>query len=282
VVPPPHVRVMHRGDIPDALALTATEHWGYTAEDFERLRALEPEGCLLLEYDRRTLAIATATTYGPVAWMGAVVVHPEWRGKGAGRQLLEGMLAFCDSRGIRSARLNSYPSVVPFYEKLGFRRETENARYTASGVLGFSGGRARRAEDLGALADFDARFFGASRRKLLDRLATEPGGFVLAVERGDRVLGYVAGTVSAGGCEIGPWVVEPGEPVAAATLLEEALGLEGVTSAGLTVPLVNHPAVEAVEAAGFREAFRTVRMTRGDPAAEDPRGLWALGGLEKG
>ena len=33
---------------------------------------------------------------------------------------------------------------------------------------------------------------------------------------------------------------------------------------------------------GFREAFRTVRMTRGDPAAEDPRGLWALGGLEKG
>jgi len=42
------------------------------------------------------------------------------------------------------------------------------------------------------------------------------------------------------------------------------------------------PAVEAVEAAGFREAFRTVRMTRGDPAAEDPRGLWALGGLEKG
>jgi len=35
-------------------------------------------------------------------------------------------------------------------------------------------------------------------------------------------------------------------------------------------------------AAGFREAFRTVRMTRGDPAAEDPRGLWALGGLEKG
>ena len=277
----PAVRVMREADIPFATALTDTEDWGYTAADLHRLLALEPEGCLVVEADGRPAGLTAVVTYGEVAWLGAVIVLPELRDRGLGERLLHSALEFCESRGVRSVRLNAYLHAEEFYQRLGFRGETENVRLRAAAVRGFSGGRAGRG-DASSLAAFDARYFGASRERLLRRLGGEPGGFLLAVDRGGETLGYIAGTVDGSHCEIGPWVVEPGEPVAAATLLEEALGLEGVTSAGLTVPLVNHPAVEAVEAAGFREAFRTVRMTRGDPAAEDPRGLWALGGLEKG
>jgi GNAT superfamily N-acetyltransferase len=272
---------MQAADVPAAIALTATEGWGYTPRDFARLLALEPDGLLVLEYAGRILAVASVTTYADVAWIGAVVVQPEWRGKGAGRQLLEAVLAFCDRR-CRAARLNAYSHVVPFYERFGFRRETENARFTASGVTGFSGGRASPPADLGVLAAFDARFFGADRGRLLRTLAAEPGAFLLTATRGPETLGYAAGSVEDGACEIGPMVVAPGEAVAAETLLEEALGQPRVRDAAITVPLANAAAVDALEALGFREAFRTVRMTRGAPVAEELAGIWGLGGLEKG
>jgi len=281
-VVPPHVRVMQGPDLPFAVDLTATEGWGYTEEDFLRLQALEPEGCLVLEHDGRPLGIATVTTYGVVAWIGAVIVRPTWRGKGAGRMLLEGAHAFCARRGVRSARLNAYLHIVPFYEKLGYRGGTENGRFTATGLHGFSGGRASPPEDLAAIIAFDARAFGASRERLLRRLEREPGGFLLAVDRGGHVLGYAAGTVADGHCEIGPMVVARGEPVAAQALLEEALGQAGVRTAALTVPVENREAVDAVRSLGFGEGFHTLRMTRGDAVADDLAAVWALGGLEKG
>ena len=275
------VRVMREGDIPFATALTDTEDWGYTAADLHRLLALEPEGCLVVEADGRPAGLTAVVTYGEVAWLGAVIVLPELRDRGLGERLLHFATEFCESRGVRSVRLNAYLHAEEFYQRLGFRGETENVRLRAAAVRGFSGGRAGRG-DASSLAAFDARYFGASRERLLRRLGGEPGGFLLAVDRGGETLGYIAGTVDGGHCEIGPWVVRPEEPVAAEVLLDEALGLPGVGAAGVTAPVGNAPAVEHLVARGFAGAFRTLRMTRGPRVPEDLRGIWALGGLEKG
>ena len=273
---------MREGDIAFACAVTDLEHWGYTDADFRRLMRLEPQGCLVAEGGGERVGLATVTTYGEVAWIGAVIVSPAARGSGVGDALLKRALDLCDSRGVTSARLNSYLNVVEFYRRLGFRGETENARCSGSGMGGFSGGRARPVEELGSIEAFDTRFFGAYRGTLLRDLQHDPTATLLMVEREGRPLGYIAFTAAGDECEIGPWIVEPGEPVAAATLLEEAVAASGARSFSLTCPLANAAAAEALAAQGFEERFRTLRMTRGRPVREDLRGIWALGGLEKG
>lgn len=282
---PPVVRPMRDEDVPFALSLTATEGWGYTAADFARLRTLEPEGCLVHEYGDQLQGLLTVTTYGEVAWLGAVVVLPEWRGRHVGLSMMEAALRFCEGRGVRSVRLNAYLHVVPYYEKLGFRRETENIRFAVEDRdrrEGFSGGRASIVEDPATLYDLDARYFGTPRRALLQRLAREKEAFVIAVERGGRPIGYLAASVTEAGCEIGPWVVEPGEPVAATTLLEEAFGHAAAATYAITVPSENRDAIELLTSMGFQEVFRTLRMTRGPVPPENLSGIWALAGLEKG
>jgi len=285
MVGPPVVRPMRDEDIDFALALTASEGWGYSAADFARLRTLEPEGCLVHEYDGRLQGLLTVTTYGDVAWLGAVVVLPEWRGQHVGQSMMAAALRFCEGRGVRSVRLNAYLHVVPFYEKLGFRGETENIRFIVDDPdhrEGFSGGRASVVEDPAWLYDLDGRYFGTPRRALLQRLAREKESFVIAVERGGRPVGYLAAGVNEGACEIGPWVVESREPVAATTLLEEAFGHAAAGAYAVTAPSANREAVEMLTSIGFREAFRTLRMTRGPMPPEDLSGIWGLGGLEKG
>src|SRR2546430_1839468 len=75
-------------------------------------------------------------------------------------------------------------------------------------------GRARgvrplRLDDLDGLARFDATYFGANRRPLLDLLAEEvPSTFLVAESRGS-IRGFLAGNPGGDTCEIGPWVVAP-------------------------------------------------------------------------
>ena len=59
----PEVRVMREADIPFAIRITDTEHWGYTEADFRRLIHLEPEGCLIAESDGSPVGVLTAATF---------------------------------------------------------------------------------------------------------------------------------------------------------------------------------------------------------------------------
>src|SRR3972149_6253165 len=71
--------------------------------------------------------------------------------------------------GRASAPLN----LIPFYEKLGFRREFENHRYEGSQEGRVSPGvRLMRDDDLDALPDLDRTYFGADRGRVLRRLVS--------------------------------------------------------------------------------------------------------------
>jgi ribosomal protein S18 acetylase RimI-like enzyme len=278
------IRRLEEQDIDAAIALTDLEEWGYTRADFRRLRALSPDGCFVAESDRRVVGVLTTTTYDGLAFLGAVIVSPDLRGKGVGRAMMDAALDHLRAKGVRTVRLNAYLNAIPFYEKLGFRREYEVIRWHGESFAGrMQGVRPARFDDLESLARFDERYFGANRRDLLERLADEfPSTFLMSEHRG-IVRGFIVGNSSGDSCEIGPWVVRPESGTVATDLFGALVVAAGASQVAFSGPSRNEALLKFARGLGLSEAFRALRMTWGaDEFAGEPAGVWALGGLEKG
>jgi len=279
------IRRLEERDIDAAIALTDLEAWGYTREDFRRLLALSPDGCYVAERDGRVVGVLTTTTFDGLAFLGAVIVAPELRGKGVGKDMMEAALAHLRATGVRTVRLNAYLNAIPFYERLGFRREYEVIRWQGPASSGeqVRGVRPIRTADLADLAHMDTKYFGANRRILLARLAEEFSSTFLVAEHGGRLRGFIVGNPSGDSCEIGPWVVEHGSGRVAGDLYRALIVSAGASEVALSGPSRNGPLLEFVRKTRFTEVFRALRMWWGEADfAGDPRGIWALAGLEKG
>lgn len=270
-------------EVPWAIALTDTESWGYTPQDFERLLYLEPEGVLVARSMGELVGLTAIVTWGPIAYIGAVIVDARWRGKHVGEALMRSALDFADRRGVTSVRLNAYLNVIPFYERLGFRPEFENLRFAGSAEGWVSHGvRPMRPDDLKAIAQLDDWFFGADRARLHARLLEEFPGHALVVDDGGEILAYAFGNASPVSCEIGPCVCDPERPEAAEAVTRALFSLVD-TPCAYSIPGRNRVGIDAASRTGMRETFRTMRMVRGShDFGGDPRGVFALAGLEKG
>ena len=279
------IRRLEERDIDVAIALTDLEAWAYTREDFRRLLALSPDGCFVAERDGRMVGVLTTTTYEGLAFLGAVIVAPELRGKGVGKEMMEAALAHLRATGVRTVRLNAYLNAIPFYERLGFRREYEVIRWHSPAVPGgqVRGVRPIRTADLADLAHMDAKYFGASRRILLARLAEEFPATFLVAEHGGRLRGFIVGNPTGDSCEIGPWVVEPGSSGIAEDLYRALINSARTSEVAFSGPSQNQVLLEFVRKTPFKEVFRALRMWWGaNEFPGDPAGIWAVGGLEKG
>jgi predicted GNAT family acetyltransferase len=264
--------------------LTDLEGWDYTPADFARLLALSPEGCFAAEDDGQIISVLTTTSYGGLAFLGAVIVLPAFRGRGLGKLMMEAALEHLSRTGVETVRLNAYANVIPFYEHLGFQREYEVVRWKGVAPIHTSQG-ARPAEpaDIDALVSLDAPLFGARRDRLIRRLLKEMGDAFLVATARSRLLGYIVGNVSDETCEIGPWVVTPGRATAAQDLFHGLVAATGCKEVALSGPVRNPDLAPFLREIGFEEVFRTLRMWRGkDAYPGNPAGLWAAAGLEKG
>jgi len=280
-----HVRRLEERDIAAAIALTDLEAWGYTTADFRRLLDLSPEGCFAAELRGRVVGVLTTTTYGPLAFLGAVIVSPDLRGKGVGQQMMEAALRHLQETGVRTVRLYAYLNAVRFYERLGFQAEYEVVRWHGGATAGAGqpGVRPVRRADLDGLVRMDATYFGSDRRALITRLAKEFANTFLVAERAGHVRGFIVGNASGTSCEIGPWVVEPTSRDAAQNLFTALVGAAGISEVAFGGPSRNGALLEFVQGRGFNEVFRSLRMRWGaDELPGNPEGIWALGGLEKG
>ena len=231
------------------------------------------------------VGVLTTTTYEGLAFLGAVIVAPELRGKGVGKEMMEAALAHLRATGVRTVRLNAYLNAIPFYERLGFRREYEVIRWHSPAVPGgqVRGVRPIRTADLADLAHMDAKYFGASRRILLARLAEEFPATFLVAEHGGRLRGFIVGNPTGDSCEIGPWVVEPGSSGIAEDLYRALINSARTSEVAFSGPSQNQVLLEFVRKTPFKEVFRALRMWWGaNEFPGDPAGIWAVGGLEKG
>src|SRR2546425_5345434 len=203
VVEGTRVRRLEERDIDAAIALTDLEGWGYTRADFQRLLALSPDGCLAAELHGRVVGVLTTTTYDALAFLGAVIVSPELRGKGVGKQMMEAALDHLRRRGVRTVRLNAYLNAVRFYERLGFHGEYEVIRWHGRATgRNASNVRPIQKADIESLIQLDTVYFGANRRTLLARLAKEFPETFLVGEGAGHLKGFIVGSASGDSCEI--------------------------------------------------------------------------------
>jgi len=105
----------------------------------------------------------------------------------------------------------------------------------------------------------------------------------LVAESRGSIRGFLAGNPGGDTCEIGPWVVAPESGAVAGDLYRGLVAAAGTPDVAFSGPSTNEALREFVRDQRFEEVFRALRMRWGaDEFAGDPRGIWALGGLEKG
>ena len=129
----------------------------------------------------------------------------------------------------------------------------------------------------------DARYFGASRRNLLEWLAEEVPTTFLVADRAGSLRGFIVGIPGVGTCEIGPWIAERDSAGVAGNLYNGLVAAAGTPEVAFSGPSTNVGLLEFVKGVRHAELFRTLRMWWGaDDFPGDPAGVWAVGGLEKG
>ncbi|MGQ0536126.1 MAG: GNAT family N-acetyltransferase [Methanobacteriota archaeon] len=275
------VRAIGPEGIPAAVALLNREGWAFSETDLMRIRAL---GVLWGAFaDTGLVGVTSAMRFGPVGWIGNVVVDARERGRGVGTRLVARAVQALESDGARSIGLYSMPKAIPLYERLGFLRldEVVSLRGTPR-VAGPPRLAALCADDLSEAVELDARAFGAEREPLVRRLAADFAASSFVLVAGAHLAGFAVLKLDPAGSELGPVVVDGSRPDAAPALLDAALGAAGGAPVEATVSSANPVAVKLLSERGL-VAFRTTyRMVRGPIPPADHRLTFAAAGMEKG
>jgi GNAT superfamily N-acetyltransferase len=271
------LRLLRREDRADLMRLKESAGWNQTAEDWERLLKLEPEGCFGLERDGVLVASATALTYGQdLAWIGMVLTLPEHRGHGYARRLMERAMAFAESRGVARVGLDATDMGFELYRRFSFAPVSIVERWERPGLDG--------AVAPAAVAEWapdpalDRTAFGTDRSRLLENLAREGAASVPGE-------GYAMGRAGSQAAHFGPCVARSAD--AARQLLAWFLARHPEQTSYWDIPADNQAAVALAEANGFQRVRQLTRMLRelrpvAPGNAPDHSLVFAIAGFECG
>ena len=145
-------------------------NWNMAPEDFQFTVSLEPEGCFVAFEGSERLGIATCISFGSVGWFGNLIVKPDHRRRGVGRELVKHALHYLQNKGVKTVGLYAYQNLVSFYNGLGFKQDEDfSVLHTEHlGVLPDKSLLSVGKNQLPLVEAFDRTFFGGDRKKLLE------------------------------------------------------------------------------------------------------------------
>ncbi len=258
-----NLRVMTQADIPAGMRLKDIAGWNQTPADWERFLSSSPQGCFVMEAGGQVVGTAVTIAYeGRFAWIGMVLVDPEFRGRGIGTRLLEKTIEYLDASGIPGMKLDATPQGKPIYEKLGFVSEYEIERW----MLKQPAGR-ESVPSTAPLPEFDdvlaldREVFGADRSGLLRSLVGDAPEFALAVRQHNQVTGYAFGRKGSRADHLGPWMTR--DESTARALLDEFLGQSSRETVFVDAMQPNLWAIALLREHGFEFSRPLTRMFRG-------------------
>src|SRR5215469_17625913 len=118
------IRAMTPADISAGMRLKETAGWNQTEHDWQRFLEANADGCFAAEWSGHFAGTVTTIVYGKVlAWIGMVLVDPQFRGNGIGTALLTKALDYLDARQVPCVKLDATPEGRPIYGRQGFRTE---------------------------------------------------------------------------------------------------------------------------------------------------------------
>ncbi len=277
------IRPMTAADLPDGLRLSEQAGWNQGAADWSRFLELQPDGCFVAELDGRPVGTVTTCLLGPVAWIAMMLVQADLRGRGIGRSLMTHALAFLETQGARSIRLDATPLGRPLYESLGFVADNELARHrgTPVAVAAGQGGEPPRPDQESSWLALDRDATGTDRAKLLRRLGSEFPGSCRVVNRDGCIAGFIFHRPGRLASQVGPCIAVP-DSGAGPDLLHGAFDRLAGQPIFLDIP-IGHTVAESVAASRGLTVQRTLlRMSLGERVPERPGWLWASSGPEMG
>jgi predicted N-acetyltransferase YhbS len=287
------VDVATERDVGAILRLIEEAGWAYTRAEVERLIDVQPGGMLLIRSHgirRGVLGCVYASAWGPMGFIGLMLVKTSLRGRGLGRRLMNEGLDHLREMGCSSIGLDAVGGAVGFYSRLDFRSAWESLRVsmdTKKGkpmeppleVLRVSD------TDMPSVVAMDRRETGLDREVLLQRLSTSDDCRVLMVPGKEGPLAFGALRRSKGCLRLGPVVAVGGErgTLSARSVVIAALNETYPRLMTANVPAYNTLARELFVGLGVEEHSPCLRMYLGDAGtAKAPEGVWVLGAAEKG
>jgi len=287
MTPPLRLRLMRRSDLPFADTVRALAGWNQTLDDWQRLLAHEPQGCFLADWNGAPAGTATTTVYGQdLAWIGMVLVHPDYRRRGVGKALLEQCIEYLRGLGVRCIKLDATPLGKKVYDGLGFDDEWTLTRWVHTKLRprpAWSDPRIRSwREDDGRLIDqLDTVAFGVSRRRFVQAMAQQNRHALVLESQAGRTVGYALSRAGTQARYLGPVVAESAE--AGLRLVEALLAHTAGETIFWDIPDPNAAAAEWASRQGFNVQRSLTRMYLGANATPgDPRKQFALAGPEVG
>ena len=280
----PDMRVMTKADVPFGMKLKNITKWNQLPADWERFIELEPEGMFVASLEGEDVGTASTTTYGTkLAWIGMVLVPPEHRRKGIGSALLKHGLDYLKNKGVECIGLDATPMGNKLYITLGFwedfaleRRQGEGREIASTGVTAIA------ADDLDAVAEYDATAFGVPRPNVLSLLHRDyPDLCWLAKDDAGAITGYAMMRPGYNAHQIGPWVAS--DAATAEELFKTCLNAIPGKPIFYDVVVPNEAALAITEKYDFELQRPFVRMFLGDnnyPA--DTTRMYSISGVEKG
>jgi GNAT superfamily N-acetyltransferase len=259
---------MNEQDVPGGLRLNTLSGWNQTAADWWRFLRNSPHGCFVMEHDCRVVGTATTINYeSRLAWIGMVLVDPEYRKQGIGTALLKKSIEYLDDSNIRIMKLDATPQGKPIYTKLGFVEEYEIERWILKRPPGaipttpqstYTPLNKVRRERIMRL---DKELFGADRSFLLRALSEEAPEFAMEVWEDELIQGYAFGRRGLFADHLGPWMART--RAAAESLLQSFLAKSSRETLLVDCMKSNSMAVELLRGCGFTPSRPLTRMVRG-------------------
>ena len=182
---------MSPSDFQFATKLANTMNWNMAPEDFEFMTSLEPEGCFVAFQGAERVGIATSISFRRIGWFGNLIVKEKYRGKGVGSILVKHAVNYLQSKGVKTVGLYAYPNLVNFYGNLGFKKDVDFSLLHTERLGSVIAETLPRVEQpqINEIEDFDSRFFGGERKKLLESIILEKGNLSYYWSEKDMVVG---------------------------------------------------------------------------------------------
>jgi len=282
------IRVMTKQDIPAGLRLNTLSGWNQTSADWERFLVSSPRGCFVMEDGNNVVGTAATICYeNRFAWIGMVLVDPQYRKQGIGTQLLNKTIEHLDHSNIFTIKLDATPLGKPLYTKLGFISEFEIERWVLKRPPGTistisSTPPAPLTEDQQQeIFTLDRELFGADRSLLLRSLCDQAPELVITARQNGVPPCFAFGRHGLFADHVGPCMAT--SRAAAENLLSEFLARSSRDILIVDCVKSNPGVVESLADLGFVPSRPLTRMVRGPNAYPGrPDSLWAILGPEFG
>jgi GNAT superfamily N-acetyltransferase len=258
------IRALSTDDLPAAVALLEIAGLGGAKANLGRYLRCQPRcGWAAIEHGA-LVGLVTVLQQGRVGFVGAMAVHPDHRGAGVGRALLDHAHADARRAGIATFLLEATPLGEHLYRRLGYVPEHDTLILQRDAAVASVATRIAPT-DHAAITTLDRIATGAVRDDMLADLLAEHGpGTTIHVHREAVGVGLVIGD------RLGP-VLATHVGVGRALVDQLAPACRVVT-----IPEPNQAALAAVAIHGFREVRRLRRMRLGPAVPVRTDWIWAL------